>query len=200
MSNEALVKAENAALPPARQTTGETPVQFDLNTMIEAFGNIELNSEQQAILFAPPDEKELDVRPDGLIFAPWISYAKRLRTVFGMAWGLVPAGEAKIVGELVVRPFYLVIKGKPVGFAVGECRYSMKNLTMSWGDAIEGAKSNALSRLCKGIGMMLELWDRGYSERWREKYAKLIIKDGKQQWVRADSLAAAAPPKPAVKQ
>jgi len=189
MSNEALVKTENTALVQAKQTTGEQSIHYDLNAMIESFGHIELSKEDQATLFAPPDDKEIDIRPDGLIFAPWISYAKRLRAVFGMAWGLVPAGEAKIVGELVVRPFYLVIKGKPVGFAVGECRYSMRNAIMSWGDAIEGARSNALSRLCKGIGIMLELWDKAFVEAWRTKYAKLIIKDGKQQWVRADSLS-----------
>uniref|UniRef100_A0A6M3LMU3 Rad52/22 double-strand break repair protein n=1 Tax=viral metagenome TaxID=1070528 RepID=A0A6M3LMU3_9ZZZZ len=186
MADEALVKHEEKEKLIKREE--EKPAAFSLQEMIASFGSIELTKEQQEKLFAPPTDEEIDVRPDGLIYAPWTSYAKRLRAVFGMAWGLVPAGEGKIVGELVVRPFYLAIQGKPVGVATGECRYSVRNATMTLGDALEGARSNALSRLCKGIGMMLELWDKGFGEKWRTLHAKQVLKDGKLVWVRKETV------------
>lgn len=194
MSTEALIKKEEKKeeLAVRKPESENIPGSFDLQEMIASFGSIELTQEQQAVLFAPPADEEIDIRPDGLIYAPWTSYAKRLRAVFGMAWGMVPGGEPKMSGELVVRPYFLVVRGKPVGAAMGECKYSIRNATMTWGDAIEGARSNALSRLCKGIGMMLELWEHGFGERWRDKHAKLVIKDGKQIWVRKDSLTGQA--------
>jgi hypothetical protein len=43
---------------------------------------------------------------------------------------------------------------------------------MTYGDAVEGAKSNALMRLCKGIGISLELWKPSFVRDWKNKYAE----------------------------
>lgn len=186
--DKALVKREEKEERVAKREPEAQQGSFDLQTMIESFGSIELTEEQKEILFAPPKEEEIQIRPDGLIYVPWISYAKRLRAAFGMQWGLVPAADAKILGELVARPFFMVIKGKPVGAAVGECRYSARNQTMTYGDAIEGARSNALSRLGKGIGMFLELWDHDFGEAWKKRNAKIVLQNGKQIWIKVSPI------------
>jgi hypothetical protein len=74
--------------------------------------------------------------------------------------------------DMIYWGFYLVIQGSFSGFAIGEQKYQPSNATMTYGDACEGAKSNALMRLCKGLGISLELWKPSFVKNWREKYAE----------------------------
>jgi hypothetical protein len=75
-------------------------------------------------------------------------------------------------GKLMLWGFWLVINGKPSGFAMGQQEYHANNPTMTYGDAIEGAKSNAGMRLCKDIGIGLELWKPNFTRAWKKKYAE----------------------------
>jgi len=82
----------------------------------------------------------------------------------------------------------MLIDGKLAGFAIGEQKYQPNNATMSWGDACEGAKSNALMRLCKGLGIGLELWRPSFIRKWKEANAETYIEQkpgynkGKTLW------------------
>ena len=38
-------------------------------------------------------------------------------------------------------------------------------------DAVEGAKSNALMRCCKDLGIAKELWNPEYVRKWKEAFA-----------------------------
>lgn len=46
---------------------------------------------------------------------------------------------------------------------------------MSVGTAEESAKSNALMRCCKDLGIASELWDPSFIVEWKEKYASAIF-------------------------
>jgi hypothetical protein len=162
---------------------GEATVEFDLSTMLPTVGTLDITDEQKAILFAPMDELDVEIRPDGMIYAPWTIYAQRLHKAFPMAWGLIPQGLPKINGTLVIWGFHLIIKGKYMGFVIGENNYQPTNRMMSFGDCAEGAKSNAITRLCKQAGMSLELWDKSYYMDWQKKYAETFIdKDKREKW------------------
>mgnify|MGYP001462567227 CR=1 FL=1 len=146
---------------------------FDMQPLLATAGTLEITEEQKKILSAPIDEKKIQIRPDGLVYLSWIEYQSRLDEAFGSAWSLVPQGMPKYDRNtnLILWGFYLIIKGKFVDFAIGQNEYIDTNRTMTYGDAIEGSKSNALMRCCKRLGIGLELWDRDYVEKWKEKYA-----------------------------
>jgi len=41
---------------------------------------------------------------------------------------------------------------------------------MTYATALEAAKSNALMRCCKDLGIASELWDPSFVAQWRQKY------------------------------
>jgi len=58
--------------------------------------------------------------------------------------------------------------------------------------AAEGAKSNALMRCCKDLGIASELWDPNYIRSWKKQYARDVFathvttKQTKKIWRKAD--------------
>ncbi len=173
---------------PSRDGGSEAPTMMQrVQELAEQgkMGNLELTDKEAETLYAPLDPNLIQVRPDGLIYLPWTFYSRRLRDTFRMQWAMVAMGEPRTAGELVIWGFYLSVKGQIVGMpAMGECTYRSNNRTMSWGDAVEGAKSNALMRLCKALGIGLELWDREFGERWKKENAEQKIVEGKMIWVK----------------
>lgn len=160
----------------------------ELNKMISMAGTIELTESQKAILYAPVEDDLIEIRPDGLIYLPWMEYVSRLKQTFGLEWQAVPQGMPKFQGNHIYWGYYLIIQGKFAGFAIGEQEYQPKNYGMSYGDAVEGAKSNALMRLCKGVGICLELWQPSFIKAWKAKYSESYFDNKKQKtlWKRKD--------------
>lgn len=163
------------------------PLEFqdEIIKLVPSAGTITLTQKQEVILYEPVDEKDVEIRPDGLVYLPWMEYVSRLRKAFGMSWAIIPQGMPKYMkeNEMIYWGFYLVIQGSFSGFAIGEQKYQPSNATMSYGDAVEGCKSNALMRLCKGLGISLELWKPSFVREWKEKYAESypgVYPDGKQ--------------------
>lgn len=149
--------------------------RVQIEKFIENAGTIMLLPEQEEILYKAVVEEDVEIRPDGLIYLPWMEYATRLRKAFKMKWALVPNGDPKVNGNYVMREFYLIINGTFASSAIGEQLYYPNNATMTWGDACEGAKSNALMRCCKEIGITLELWKPSFVRAWKEKYAEEVL-------------------------
>jgi hypothetical protein len=65
---------------------------------------------------------------------------------------------------------------------------------MSYADAAEAVKSNALSRCCKDMGICLELWDRRWTQRFRSEHCVKVWRDkagrqktGGYEWRRKDA-------------
>ncbi len=161
-------------------------VQSRMEELIPYAGTIEITEEQRKILFAPVDLESVEVRPDGLVYLPWMAYVERLRDAFGIGWAIIPRAMPKLEGGSMYWAFYLMIQGKLAGFAIGEQAYQPNNRNMSYSDASEGAKSNALMRLCKGIGISLELWKPSFIRAWKAKYAEEYEDQGKKKWRRKD--------------
>jgi hypothetical protein len=59
---------------------------------------------------------------------------------------------------LITREYALFCLGRFVSQAVGEHTFYTK-INLSYGKAVESAKSNALMRCCKDLGVASELWD-----------------------------------------
>ena len=186
-------KKNETALPAIQEAKKETKLDFqdEITKLIPTAGTIQMTDAQKEILYAPVKEEDVEIRPDGLIYLPWMEYVSRLKGAFNMECAIIPQGMPNVKGDFILWPFWLIIQGKIAGFAVGEQQYYANNATMTYGDALEGAKSNALMRLCKGIGISLELWKPSFIRNWKQKYAesypavwpdgKPKMKDGKQK-------------------
>jgi len=114
-------------------------------------------------------------------------------------WGLRPLSKPAIQDNEVCVHYVMIAHGKAVGEAVGTCTYVRSNPTMSWGDAVEGCASDAITRIGKRLGMHTELWDHEWCRRWKLERAVQVHIEGKQgySWRRKDRepLARERPPK-----
>jgi len=154
-----------------------------IRKMLSTAGTLELTEKQNEILYAPVQDSDVYIKPDGLIYLSWIKYSTRLTKAFtGTGWSMIPQGMPKVQNNLVVWGFHLVIKGIYCGFAIGEQQY-FDNGRMTFGEACEGAKSNALMRLCKALGIGLELWDKEFIDRWLANYALKKWDDEKRKYL-----------------
>ena len=154
------------------QVKKTTDLKSQMLGLIPTAGTVTLTDKQKEILYAKVDDNDVEIRPDGLIYLPWMEYVSRLRDAFGLSWAIIPNGEPKIKDNLVLWGYYLIIQGKLAGYAIGEQQYQQSNAKMTWGDACEGATSNALMRLCKRLGISLELWRPSFVRRWKDQYAE----------------------------
>ncbi len=189
MEESKVLAVKDEPLVEIKKPEGTIPiinVQDEMTKLIPHAGTIEINEEQKKILFAPVDPESVEIRPDGLVYLPWMNYVERLRDAFGIGWAIIPKDMPKLQQNHMYWPFYLMIQGKLAGFAIGEQEYQPNNRNMSYSDASEGAKSNALMRLCKGIGISLELWKPSFIRAWKAKYAEEYEDQGKKKWRRAD--------------
>lgn len=177
---------------PPKPPVNTVETQLELNKV----GTLVLDDNAQTVLAEPLDEKDVKIRPDGLVYLPWTWYAERLNRAFGrLGWGLIPqsAPISKDMGGnmvLVVWGHWLVVRGVPVGFEMGETAYRTNNNQMSFGDAAAGAKSNSLARNCKMLGMSLQLWDSDWVNAWRKNYAETYKnpKNDKTEWRKKSAL------------
>lgn len=84
---------------------------------------------------------------------------------------MMPRGKYVITEGYIVQEYALFCLGQFVGQAWGEQPYSEGHISgRSLATALEGAKSNALMRCCKDIGIASELWDPHFIIEWKQKY------------------------------
>ena len=144
---------------------------------------------QAAILNEPAKPEEVEVRPDGQIYFPEMKYRIRLNRAFGMAgWGLRPLATPVVRDGLVMQTWALYVGGRFISCATGECQMVEENAQMTYGDVLEGAKSVALRRLCKDLGIVSELWDKTFVEKFLEQYCVKVwvVGKNKPQWRKLD--------------
>lgn len=194
-----MAKKQTAITKPTDTDLKQAQIESDMKPFVQDFeqeisrlvpmvGTIKLTKAQKEILYAPVNENDVEIRTDGLIYLPWMEYVTRLKEAFGMSWSIIPKGDPRIgqSGRSILWGFYLIVEGKLAGFAYGEQEYYPSNLKMNWSDACEAAKSNALMRLCKGLGMCLELWKPQFIKKWKSKFAETYEYKGKKLWKRKD--------------
>lgn len=162
--------------------------------------------EIHAILTAPALDDELNVKPSGELYMSHVHCRRRLTEAFGLVWCLDRIGEwskernvstkydgKEVVSISVAAEFALRI---PIGgqmvtksTAWGEGEYFENNANAGKTDAFEAAKSQALTRCCKDLGIGAECWDRVFAEKWKRKHCVevKVAKTNRPQWRRRDA-------------
>jgi hypothetical protein len=171
------------------QQISKTPI-FDL---FRGASELVLTPEESDKLLAPVNEVNVQLRPDGLIYVPQVFTRERLNKSVGIGqWSLIEVevkaedigDETKVffVGALIIRKCF-------VSKAVGESTYHKTNPLESWATAYESAKSDALTRCAKDVGIFGELWDKNFVDAWIAKNAVKVWIEGKQrpQWRKKDA-------------
>ncbi|CAB4016002.1 Mitochondrial genome maintenance mgm101 [Paramuricea clavata] len=160
------------------------------------------------ILMAPINQDDIEIKPDGLLYLPEIKYRRILNQSFGPGgWALLPRGESlqfqneKDKSQLITREYALFCSGRYASQAVGEHTFYGQG-NMVYGKAMEAAKSNALVRCCKDLGIASELWDPKFVSDWKEQFAKSVwcehsfTAEKRKLWLRSDRDPAKAIPYP----
>ncbi|KAK4110845.1 mitochondrial genome maintenance MGM101 [Canariomyces notabilis] len=171
--------------------TGPNGQAIDWSSSFHGLSTTPFSPETAAVLMQALDPIDIEIKPDGIIYLPEIKYRRILNKAFGPGgWGLAPRGEL-IVGEKVVtREYALVVHGRFIAQARGECQYFSEETIPTAG---EGCKSNALLRCCKDLGIASELWDPRFIRAFKKAHCHEIwvehvaTKKRRQIWVRKDS-------------
>ncbi|EHK23598.1 uncharacterized protein TRIVIDRAFT_129798, partial [Trichoderma virens Gv29-8] len=165
--SDVVYQAKSIAYEDAREDGEVTdPAAVDWTRSFYGISAQPVTEKQFKSLMQPVDEKDIEVKPDGVIYLPEIKYRRRLNEAFGpMGWGLIPKGEAVVGDSIVTREYALIVDGRFVSQAQGENSYFSPEQLPS---AVEGCKSNALMRCCKDLGIASELWDPHFV-RWFKK-------------------------------
>jgi len=141
---------------------------------------LKITEEEQTKLLASFDTKEIEIRPDGLIYLPQTFWRKRLNESFGIGqWCLVVKNSFKdpnaekdklyVEGVLMARGCYMAT-------AVGEAELHTDNPLQSWASVFESAKSDCITRCCKDISIASELWQPEFTRNWvKENAVKVFI-------------------------
>lgn len=143
---------------------------------------------------------------DNLIYIEHAFLRDRMNQVFGPGqWAIVPRNRwaenyKTSAGKDAVRVYVeamLCIRGCFAAEAIGDMDYFPHNSATNYGDAVEGAKSAALRRCVKELGVGLQAWKKDWCEGWWQRK-----RAGKRQPLQEPSEPPAAAPKakPAPKQ
>jgi hypothetical protein len=132
---------------------------------------LDFSRDAQALLTTPIDPLRVEIRPDGIVFAGWTEYATRLDQAIGIGqWTLVPQGKPMSQDGFVCWQFDLWCRGHWVATAIGE-HPDPGNRRMSLANRAESAKSDALVKCAKALGIFRELWDTSWRLAWMETHA-----------------------------
>lgn len=120
-------------------------------------------------------DEEVDIKPDsyGSVYMSHGRVRRRLNAAFKPGgWGLRRMSEImyESASQMMYADYALYVDGHFVDVARGEQYWQgAANDNMTKGDVLEGVKSNALTRLCKTLGIGLECWDRSWTESFRQR-------------------------------
>ena len=164
--------------------------------------------EQQTILAAPlvldndlehGRVREVEILPHGILYMPWVHVERRYNAAFGVGgWRFVPTSDVKVepsgrADSVLHQAWAFEVHYKAgwsrVAEATGKHKYRSANPQIDRGDAVEAAKSNALKKCGKSLGVGLELRLKPWLREVREKYCVAVIapvtrrKKERGQWV-----------------
>jgi hypothetical protein len=182
--------AVGRAMPPAEIKPAITPAQAKVDAIasltMSAYakaGTLVLTPDEVSKMQAEfPDEafKPGAAGKENLIYIEHAFLRDRLNQAIGTCqWSIVPrnrwaeeftiparTGKPEVHGTRVYVEAMLIIRGAFVAEAVGDMDYYPKNNQQNYGDAVEGAKTAALRRCCKEIGIGLQAWKKDWCEGW----------------------------------
>ncbi|WFC96762.1 hypothetical protein MBRA1_003424 [Malassezia brasiliensis] len=181
--------AADRAVAPDAEAAPESGAEIDWTQGYDGIGRRPFTSETARILCQPLDKDDIEIKPDGLLYLPEIKYRRILNRAFGPGgWGMVPRSELEVAQGIVSREWALVCLGRFVSTARGEQEFFRPSGVST---ASEGAKSNALMRCCKDLGIASELWDPRFVRQFKAKHCVEVWaagSDGKKRklWRRKD--------------
>lgn len=146
----------------------------------------------QDVLGAPLRDDEISVRPDdGILYMSGEAVRQRLQKAFGIGgWAIKPISTivdkdaVDLKGKSQPKVFYtgqLWILGRFAAEATGDGNWITSNPKSDYGTALEGAKTNCISRCCKDLGMWSELRDKAFTKAWQDKN---VINTAAAGWVK----------------
>jgi Mitochondrial genome maintenance MGM101. len=183
---------ENTALA-VRQTTpsnGVTPAQAKVDAIaaltMSAYAKastLKFTDEEQKALAADfPDEafKPGAAGKEHLIYIEHAFLRDRFNSTFGPGqWAIIPRNrwaepfmtkggpnKPQTEGSRVYVEAMLMIRGCFVAEAVGAMEYYPSNAGQDYSDAVEGAKTAALRRCAKELGVGLQAWKKDFGDGW----------------------------------
>jgi hypothetical protein len=93
----------------------DDPSHVDWTRSFHGLSAEPFSKEAAEILMAPLDAKDIEIKPDGILFLPEIKYRRILNRAFGPGgWGLAPRGESIVTDKSVTREYALVAHGRRV--------------------------------------------------------------------------------------
>jgi genome maintenance protein MGM101 len=153
---------------------------------LEAFhvgaSTVPVTDDQAAILAEDIPDDDLEIKPTGEVYASQVRFRNVLNRAFKpMGWALVPLSPPTIQKEdkTIVQEWALYVGGRYVSRSWGSADYQPANDRMDWSDALEAAKSNALTRCCKDLGIAEKCWSRKFLDNWIAKNAVKVWVEGK---------------------
>lgn len=160
---------------------------------IEAVANLTMRAYERAseLALTPQEIEKLQAEfPDeafkpgaagkeNLIYIEHAFLRDRLNQVFGPGqWAVIPRNrwaedfsftnkyKQVVQASRVYVEAMLLVRGCFVAEAVGDMVYYKNNEGQNYGDAVEGAKTAALRRCCKELGVGLQAWKKDWCEGW----------------------------------
>lgn len=123
-------------------------------------GELVLEGWQHILLREPFPPTLFERNFEGEWYLPWVFCWRRLLEVFHPAVPqMVPLTDPQIIGDAVCIHYVLLVNGQFAGEAWGEGQRKGGNRKMTYGNACESAKSEAIRRIGKTLGVNLELWE-----------------------------------------
>lgn len=182
MTNEvATIEPEHTAIEKAKPTD---PMQSRIDavacltkTAYERASMLEMTDDEMKRMQADfPDEafRSGAAGKDNLIYIEHAYLRDRMNEVFGPGrWSIIPRNRwtenfQTSKGKTGIRVYVeamLVIRGCFVSEAIGDMDY-YQNDGANFGDAVEGAKTAALRRCAKELGIGLQAWKKSWCEGW----------------------------------
>lgn len=115
---------------------------------------------------------------ENLIYIEHAHLRDRLNKVFGLGqWAIVPRNRwaedfrtyKGVDASRVYVEAMLLVRGCFVSEAVGDMVYYKNNESQNYGDAVEGAKTAALRRCVKELGVGLQAWKKEWCIGWWQR-------------------------------
>lgn len=156
-------------LTPMERRVNEVATALDIAYPLAS--KLVLTEQESKALGETFSDDAVEILSSGEIYIPHIHISRRLSDVLGRGqWALVrrrdwiePAKEAHTIYAECV----LLVRGHYVGESIGGQDYWPGNDRMDFGDALEGAQSEALRRIAaKRLSVGDQAWDPSYARKW----------------------------------
>lgn len=143
-------------------------------TYAQSYGNLALTKEEMHRLSAPPAADVIEIRPDGVVYAPWAGVAERMDEALGVGeWTLVPEGKPMLQDGFMCWQFHLFVRGHWVTTSIGE-HPDPRRGKLSLANRAEAAKSDALTKCSKALGVFREMWSKDFTTRWQAEHCERV--------------------------